>query len=285
MAQITNCPVKNIAETVQLLVEALYAAEVEKEKNAGANDIEASIKINQAEHRYDALWDLISYKKDQAACMQAVSAGGAAHQVAIASLLVEVLWECAPEQTENRDNHWKAKEAHRPPVDAQLDPERPAFAGEHAPREIGHRILHGGRLLAVRPHRPPAGGSVMVSKRNFRIYAATDAIGGDVMDTKYRREWLVVEPLAADFAHACFAVIALSGGGTPRLVWLDPTRHDGNGRFCKAGSPRQAISVMPFGWHFSRCEVNDFVFVLGRLVDQNRPPIATLSSLQRAEAA
>ena len=45
--------------------------------------------------------------------MQATSPGGAAHQVAIASLLVEELWECAPEMSEDREDHFRAKEAHR----------------------------------------------------------------------------------------------------------------------------------------------------------------------------
>lgn len=109
----SKCPVKDIAETVQLLVDALYAAENEKTEKHAPNDMEAACKVIQAEHRYDALSDLISYKKDQAACMQASSPGGAAHQIAIATELVERLWECAPERSENREEHFRAKEAHR----------------------------------------------------------------------------------------------------------------------------------------------------------------------------
>jgi len=119
----------------------------------------------------------------------------------------------------------------------------------------------------------------MASDRNFRIFAATDVIGGDVMNIKYQYEWLVVEPLAPDFADPCFAVVALSHGGTPRLCWLVPQRYDGNGRFCKAGAPDQTIAVDPFGWGFGRGDIDTGVFLLGRLVDQSRPPIATLTSL------
>ena len=113
MPQIANCPVKDIAETVQHLIDALYAAEQEKTEKHTPNDMTAARKVIQAEYRYDALSDLISYKKDQAACMQATSPGGAAHQVAIASLLVEELLECAPEMSEDREDHFRAKEAHR----------------------------------------------------------------------------------------------------------------------------------------------------------------------------
>lgn len=119
----------------------------------------------------------------------------------------------------------------------------------------------------------------MATQRSFRIYSATDVIGGDVIDTRYQYEWLAVEPLAPDFSKPCFAVIALSGGGTPHLVWLEPSRQNGDGRFCKVGAPAQAISVKPFGWYFTRSNIGESIFLLGRLVDQERPPIATLSSL------
>lgn len=107
------CPVQDIAETVQLLVEALYKAEDEKSADHDAADHEALRKVTQAEHRYDALWDLLGYKKEQAACTQALSAGGAAHQIAIASELIDRMRECAPEEALNREDYYRAKECHR----------------------------------------------------------------------------------------------------------------------------------------------------------------------------
>lgn len=109
----SKCPVKDIAETVQLLVEALYAAEDEKEKKHDPNDYDAARRVIQAEHRYDALWDLIHYKKEHAAVLQAHSPGGAAHQIAIASELVDRLKECAPDQSVNQEDYCRAKEVHR----------------------------------------------------------------------------------------------------------------------------------------------------------------------------
>lgn len=109
------CPVKVIAETVELLIAAMDAADEEKALCRGSADIETRTKGLQAGHRSDALWELIHYKKEQAAVLQATSAGGAAHQVAIASELVGRIDECLPDvgKSLSADDHRRAQECHR----------------------------------------------------------------------------------------------------------------------------------------------------------------------------
>lgn len=107
-----RCPVKDIAHTSQHLIEALQAAEDEKEKKHDQSDREAVYQVLAAERRYDALWELISYKKEQAATTLALSAGGAAHQIAVASELIERIWETTPERSENAEAYRIARDAH-----------------------------------------------------------------------------------------------------------------------------------------------------------------------------
>lgn len=123
------------------------------------------------------------------------------------------------------------------------------------------------------------------TEHSFQIYAATDVIGSTSAGNKYRYEWLLIEPLADDFAEPCFAVIAAAPGGSPHLVRLEPRRHDGNGRFCKAGSPDQSIIVAPFGLYFPRNDIGAGITLLGRLVDQSRPSIVSLSQAQSWKGA
>lgn len=106
------------------------------------------------------------------------------------------------------------------------------------------------------------------SQYTGEILARTDIIGGSWMSTKYATELLTVDP-KAPLEEGCLAVIKLNGGSMFMTRYESSQGHDGNGRFCKRGSPEElvyfGVIAMP------RKDINDdLVTLVGRVVGCDR---------------
>ncbi len=71
------------------------------------------------------------------------------------------------------------------------------------------------------------------------MLANTDVIGGTVYDTIYRSERVLVDP-DAELEDDCLIVMQFYGG-EPRVRRWQRTGRDCNGRFIRAGDPREAF--------------------------------------------
>ncbi|TJW50546.1 MAG: hypothetical protein E5X65_27685 [Mesorhizobium sp.] len=104
-------------------------------------------------------------------------------------------------------------------------------------------------------------------KFSFEVMAYTDVIGGNVMDTKYAKELLTIDPFA-EFEDDCLIVWQLLGG-TPQLARWSKTGKDQNGRFVRPGADNEAFRV-----HncitYSKADIGQSVNVLGRVVGTPR---------------
>lgn len=97
-----HCPVKDLAITVQHLMDAHKATDLAIIGRNKANPShEEMVSKNQLQQRFDALTDLIASKRDHALTMTALSADGALHQVALTSFYAAELAEFLPDYADD----------------------------------------------------------------------------------------------------------------------------------------------------------------------------------------
>ncbi|UVC13510.1 hypothetical protein [Mesorhizobium onobrychidis] len=124
-------------------------------------------------------------------------------------------------------------------------------------------------------------------KFSFEIMAYTDVIGGNVMDTKYAKELLSIDPFA-ELEDDCLIVWQLLGG-TPQLARWSKTGKDQDGRFVRRGADTEAFRVGCIS--YSKADIGQSVNVLGRVVGAPRefprdtPVSYTRSPARTARAA
>jgi hypothetical protein len=101
----------------------------------------------------------------------------------------------------------------------------------------------------------------------FLVWAATDRIGGDWMETIYREELVVCDPDAA-LENDCLVVFQFAKG-QPHVNrwWL--TGRDHNGRFGPAGDQRECF-MLSCGLRCARGEELRIIRILGRVVGEPR---------------
>lgn len=105
------------------------------------------------------------------------------------------------------------------------------------------------------------------SKSTFDLLACTDIIGGSWMSTQYAIELLKVDP-KAPLEENCLAVVKFNGGNA-FMTRYATCGHDGNGRFCKRGSPDEMVHFGPI--YMARKEINDeLMHLVGRVVGCDR---------------
>ncbi|WP_419693566.1 hypothetical protein ACN2CC_20815 [Mesorhizobium muleiense] len=104
-------------------------------------------------------------------------------------------------------------------------------------------------------------------KFSFEIMAYFDVIGGNVMDTKYAKELLTIDPFA-ELEDDCLIVWQLLGGTTPYLARWSKTGKDENGRFVRPGADNEAFRVGCIS--YTRADIGRSVNVLGRVVGEPR---------------
>lgn len=98
-----TCPVKDLALTVQQFIDAANAAD----RQLGALPAEAEKKIeqrveaNQLRARRGALTEWITSKHSHALTMQALSPGGALHQLAVLKVHIDEIWDLVPSERED----------------------------------------------------------------------------------------------------------------------------------------------------------------------------------------
>jgi hypothetical protein len=96
----------------------------------------------------------------------------------------------------------------------------------------------------------------------FPVWAATDPLSGDALNTIYREELVLVDPDAA-LEDDCLVIFQLAKC-RPRMGCWWRTGRDHNGRFVPAGDPRECFSL---GFvRYSAGEGLHFVRILGRVV-------------------
>jgi hypothetical protein len=118
---------------------------------------------------------------------------------------------------------------------------------------------HGPIAIAVPPEK--------ASKSTYEILAFTDIIGGSWMSTQYAIELLKVDP-KAPLEENCLAVIKFRSGGA-FMTRYTTCGYDGNGRFCKRGSPEEMVYFGPL--YMARKEINDdMMHLVGRVVGCDR---------------
>lgn len=104
-----NCPVKELAITVQHMMDANRKIDEVLTSIAGAENHEQMVAENELRLRFGALSDLIAAKRDHALTMAAASADGALHQMALASFYVGELDEFLPEQADDAEGWRKSR--------------------------------------------------------------------------------------------------------------------------------------------------------------------------------
>lgn len=93
----TACPVATIARDVQRIYEAMGAADATKITTRDSKVDSEIDRYFKAERQYLALYALINAKRSEAIHTCAASALGAQHQVMIASILIDELWDMVPD--------------------------------------------------------------------------------------------------------------------------------------------------------------------------------------------
>lgn len=106
-----ECPVKDLALTVQHFVNAHAAADKASVAAYQNKSHDGLVEHTQLCARRSALHELIAAKRDHAVTTQARSPEGALHQIAIVSLYIDRLWDLTPRQEENSEAFFEAKHA------------------------------------------------------------------------------------------------------------------------------------------------------------------------------
>ncbi|MFD1982648.1 hypothetical protein ACFSOZ_08160 [Mesorhizobium newzealandense] len=123
----------------------------------------------------------------------------------------------------------------------------------------------------------------MAGKFCFDVMAFTDVIGGNVMDTKYAKELLTIDPFAA-LEDDCLIVWQLLGG-TPMMGRWSKTGKDQDGKFIRPGAEAFRVGCITY----TKADIGQTVNVMGRVVGAPREfpremPVAYTISAERRRA-